>query len=544
MFNRINVMDFGVMNVGGEDMLSMLYAVEGNGYILDHSYQVKQTVFTGTTGSTFNMHDFRTIEGGTKYLYLQRDMTPASRELSMEELGYDGECKVTFPAFEERDVESLEKLHHWDATGIICMNESTMQFAPVEARCTQNWDYLHSNAIDKFTDGNYLLSTRHSDTIYKISKDDGSIIWRLFGHGGERSDFNMGNLNFSRQHHARIHEQNETHTILTLLDNAKGADQQPPTSAWTRALTVALREDLNPMTAEIIASYDHPAHEHAFRRGSFQVLPNGNAFVGWSEHALQSEHTPDGRLLMEAELETRKLGTYRAFKYSWLSTPDYPPDVHSQAITRNGITTTTVHVSWNGATEVAAWGLYKSDENGKRSVQLVTESRTGFETKLSHGGFARYVHVAAIDRHGALLGMSNVYSTLTDDSVSQAAIDAELVWLQAGEPLEESGAFAMLSNSSYAFIGGIACGVFVFFAVFIAKHRGLLKRYSRSGKGIKYQPVAEMDTWDWDETKLDDLPNSVMQNHRNDVELSDLVEDDSDGKGRERTPSSGQSSAG
>lgn len=88
----------------------------------------------------------------------------------------------------------------------------------------------------------------------------------------------MGNLNFSRQHHARIHEQNETHTIISFLDNAVGADPQPATTPWSRGLVVALREDT--MTVEILAEYDHPHRGHAFRRGSTQILPNGNVFMG------------------------------------------------------------------------------------------------------------------------------------------------------------------------------------------------------------------------------------------------------------------------
>ncbi len=70
LFNHINVMDFGVMNVAGEDLLSMSYAVEGKGYILDRGYEVRQTVFEGITGLTYNMHDFRTVEDGNHFLYL------------------------------------------------------------------------------------------------------------------------------------------------------------------------------------------------------------------------------------------------------------------------------------------------------------------------------------------------------------------------------------------------------------------------------------------------------------------------------------------
>ena len=136
----------------------------------------------------------------------------------------------------------------------------------------------HSNAIDKFADGNYIISTRHADTIYKISKDDGSIIWRLHGQGGKRSDFEMINLNFTRQHHVKIHKQNETHTIISFLDNATGADPQPASSRWSRGIFAAINE--NTMEAELIAHFDHPHQGHAFRRGSMQPLPNGNVFMG------------------------------------------------------------------------------------------------------------------------------------------------------------------------------------------------------------------------------------------------------------------------
>ena len=60
-----------------------------------------------------------------------------------------------------------------------------------------------------------MLSGRHSDTICKISKDDYSIIWRLNGRDRDRSDFEMGNLNISRQYHTKIREQNRTHTIVS-----------------------------------------------------------------------------------------------------------------------------------------------------------------------------------------------------------------------------------------------------------------------------------------------------------------------------------------
>lgn len=141
LFNNINVMDFKVVEREGADMLSMIYPVEGNGYILDHHYETVETVEMGVTGKTLNMHDFHTVENGSKYLYLQRNLTEASKELSAE-IGYDGECSVAFPGFEERDIKTGELLYKWDATGNLPLTDSTMDFGPVEDRCKSHWDYL------------------------------------------------------------------------------------------------------------------------------------------------------------------------------------------------------------------------------------------------------------------------------------------------------------------------------------------------------------------------------------------------------------------
>ena len=63
------------------------------------------------------------------------------------------------------------------------------------------WDYFHINSVTKGDDGHYLLSARHSSTIYKINGTDGTVIWRL---GGNHSDFVLGtDVPFGFQHHAR-----------------------------------------------------------------------------------------------------------------------------------------------------------------------------------------------------------------------------------------------------------------------------------------------------------------------------------------------------
>ncbi len=65
-----------------------------------------------------------------------------------------------------------------------------------------NFDYCHGNAIEKDSDGHYLVSLRHLNSIYKVSSNDGHVIWRL---GGKSNDFTFTNdLGFSGQHDIRV----------------------------------------------------------------------------------------------------------------------------------------------------------------------------------------------------------------------------------------------------------------------------------------------------------------------------------------------------
>lgn len=70
LFEQINVMDFKVINLAGDDVLSMTYAVQGSAYILNLDYTVNQTVDIGQTQDRYNMHDFGTVDDGSRFLYL------------------------------------------------------------------------------------------------------------------------------------------------------------------------------------------------------------------------------------------------------------------------------------------------------------------------------------------------------------------------------------------------------------------------------------------------------------------------------------------
>lgn len=77
-----------------------------------------------------------------------------------------------------------------------------------------------------------------------------------------------------------------------------------------------------------------------------------------------------------------------------------------------------MHVSWNGATEVASWNVYRTDSSGKMDSQSPTNNspRNGFETKISLPDHAAYVVVEALDRNGNVLehGTSAIIRTVAE----------------------------------------------------------------------------------------------------------------------------------
>jgi hypothetical protein len=412
-FGHWNVFDFTVSNVDGEPHLAMQDWHGQQGVILDSSYEVWKTApMLGAGDSYQNMHAFHVVDDGKHALALDVRHWDTSNARSIADVGYNGTCKVEFQGFRELDLQASGTpiLFEWEPKDHISLNESTyVKFNGIgydgaaAMMCKDGWDAMHVNAIDKFPDGDYLLSARHSDTLYKISHVDGSVVWRL---GGKTSDFELvGNAQFARQHHGEILEQNSTHCLVSLFDNAAGEGFQEPLRGFSRGLILSL--DLQNMTATAVAQYSHPKRQLSNGRGSMQVLSNGNAFVNWADDSHISEHAPDGSVIAFEAWLPAHVDTYRAFKFPWVGRPKQPPDVHAEVVWDDDHRMNTiVSMSWNGATEVDKWAIHGIDSEGK-PVHIATVPRAGFETSLTHTGLATNVYADALDRNGTILGTSN-----------------------------------------------------------------------------------------------------------------------------------------
>lgn len=236
-------------------------------------------------------------------------------------------------------------------------------------------------------------------------------MWRL---GGKTSDFEMGEgVKFSCQHNIRVRGGNETHTLISILDNASGEDGQEPSYDYSRGLLISLNEE--DMTASLVAHYDHPRGEYAPKRGNMQIMENGNVFMGWSERALHSEHSPDGTLLMEAIMVPDWIGSYRNFKFPYVGRPNTTPDAISVAYMqdeeRKDNPITKVFVSWNGDTEVRKWRLYGSSNSRDDLAVVESKDRTGFETAFDHDTYYKWVSLEGLDKNGKVITTTGTIKT-------------------------------------------------------------------------------------------------------------------------------------
>lgn len=427
MFNNRNIFDFkAVDNIDDQSHLSFIlqhaYHDDGHdkglGYILDQHYETEKAVPVTNNLGSFNMHDFNVLDGGKTALACsyRGEYVPLGDLGRPDEYGW-----ITTGGFVEMDTATGEVLFEWNSLGYIPIHESVKVSPDWAPSSEPGWDYVHVNSIDKNAAGDYILSARFTNTIYMISGEDGHIMWRL---GGKFSDFVM-DFTFSKQHHARFVESDSNHTVISFLNNASDElEQGEDTSA---ALYVELNTTASPMTARLLNRYNRPDGSLTRLRGSVQTLPNGNVFVGWSERGFQSEHSSDGKVLMQASFSSTRFSTYRSYKFPFIGRPTTPPDVIASVYgTDESDLTTIFHVSWNGATDIATWNFYARVSDDGIPVLIGNTTKLDFETMYIADGYLDWVSVEAVDKDGNVLGTSEIHRTETPGNWRLAGFQGEV----------------------------------------------------------------------------------------------------------------------
>ncbi|KAJ5834139.1 hypothetical protein N7447_000165 [Penicillium robsamsonii] len=384
----------------------------GHGIIMDKNYRVVRSVQPGGGMASSDMHEFRPINDGrtalmTIYQQRQFDMTPWNIKTGV---GWLMES-----VFQEVDVETNKVLFEWRSLDHVDPSLSYTWPSHTDTSGTglnvhEPWDYFHINSVDKNGAGDYLISSRHTSAIYKISGKDGSVMWRLHG---AQSSFRNINFIFSQQHDARWLHENTTHTILSLYNNGyNGFNKTHTYSAGMIILidhvekTATQIRDYAPILNDIVSS----------SQGNLQVLPNQNAFIGWGNNPFVSEHDEAGNLLFWGSFAKDTVMNYRAMKFEWDGIPTDSPALWTYARTAEPISSTSFYVSWNGATHVNTWRFWGAMNITGPWILLDEVSKTGFETEYTNARFFLWSKVEAVDSEGIVLGKSETKYTFVPSS--------------------------------------------------------------------------------------------------------------------------------
>lgn len=137
---------------------------------------------------------------------------------------------------------------------------------------------FHLNAVFEDTDGNFLMSIRHSSMIIKVNRKTGEVMWIL---GGKLNQFTFLGENeqnaptyFSYQHDIRRLPNGN----ITLFDN--GTQRKPQ---YSRGVEYKIDEAAK--TCQLVWEYRHTPDIYASLQGAMQTLPDGHRVIAWGSGA-------------------------------------------------------------------------------------------------------------------------------------------------------------------------------------------------------------------------------------------------------------------
>ena len=405
----------------------------GLGLILDNTLNIVHCVQSQGSQLPLDMHEFNVVDNGASALIsiYQPQQADLSADGIASGLGWILDCW-----FQDIDLRTNEVLFEWSALGHVSPSHSTVAPNSTQASGTGldptlPWDYFHINSVDKNAAGDYLISARHTSTIYKISGRNGTILWQLGGQPNfTASSFTLtGGLNFSYQHNARFVYENATTTILSLFDNA--ADGVHLQSAnYSSGLLIAINQKA--ATAHLLQSYPSPDLAVSSSQGGVQILhpanwETSNVYCGWGMNAYISEHTHNGTLLQQGHFATTAAMAYRSRKANFTIHPTDAPSLYAYALNANS--STQFYMSWNGATEIRGWRIYTatgSSSQNPKFKELASFPKSGFETIYTAKDYHQWAIVEALCADGnGIKNSSRVVETFMPGQQLAAVCDEE-----------------------------------------------------------------------------------------------------------------------
>jgi outer membrane protein assembly factor BamB len=304
------VTDFRTQTYLGKPVLTWYQYSVGGGVIYNDHFRQIATVRAGN-GYAIDEHEFLITPWNTA-LILAYGVTTAN----LTSIGGAADQQVFVNVVQEIDIKTGKVLFQWNANDNVPYSDS---HAPLPTAASQPWDWFHINAVHLDVDGNLLVSSRHTWTVYKVNRHTGQLIWEL---GGKQSSFTLKAapgqvLDGAREIFAWQHDpEGLGNGLYTVFDNEAGLPGQALQLPYSRAVTVHL--DLRTHVATLVKSDNQPEGLVVPYGGNAQTTRNGGLFVSWDAQPYISEFSPSGTLLFNAEFPSG-VTCYRAYRLPWPS---------------------------------------------------------------------------------------------------------------------------------------------------------------------------------------------------------------------------------
>ncbi|HTX00546.1 MAG TPA: arylsulfotransferase family protein, partial [Acidimicrobiales bacterium] len=354
--------NFRVQSYGGSPVLTWFQGTVAHGHAVAGHYVIADDTYTQVTevyetAYPCDLHEFILTPEGTALHTAYEAGVPDGR----------GGTVIVGHA-QEVDVATNELLFDWPCYPAV---SRAMSYVGREA------DYFHINSIDVWpgTDRNLLISSRNTCAVYLVDRSTKEVIWQL---GGKQSDFAM-------QHGTRFWYQHDARALpdgsgVSLFDDA--SQPCPETDASGKVLTL----DQQARTAVLRHRYQHTDGElDTPSQGNCQLLPNACHLVGWGYLPWFSAYGLSGDaigapLILDGRFPDGS-SSYRTFLFDWTGNPPLS-ELRLVVLPTGSSGQFVAFVSWNGATEVAAWQLEAGPSLGALDT-VATFPKSGFETAFS-----------------------------------------------------------------------------------------------------------------------------------------------------------------
>ena len=97
---------------------------------------------------------------------------------NLTSIGGPADQRVIDGLVQEIDIRTGRVLFQWNSAAHVPYADS---YVPRPSSPSTPWDWFHINAVHLDTDGNLLVSSRNTWTIFKVNRHTGQIMWQLGG---------------------------------------------------------------------------------------------------------------------------------------------------------------------------------------------------------------------------------------------------------------------------------------------------------------------------------------------------------------------------